>query len=529
MNICLSLIMLLSATGLKAQQEGYSKTYSYRGDTLRRFDYTGTNFLYNPISGSIIFPYYSGNYQYRFLNQWLNLDAYGSIRYQITEEIPNTTYYNYAVAYAFNSDSEFYSAGGYKTYGDTFSTLFLQKKDTLLNTIWRKEYNLPFNGHIWHILSLDEQSILLQAVINRDSISPQYPVSHSKVDLIKTDTAGNLLWHRVVDSSEWNIVTDIIKAHDGNLILCGRTWGYGVTDGGAFVMKVDTAGNKLWHQVYDLPGYDGLEKMIATSEGNYICVGWGAIAPEISDMQNGVGRVIKIDEQGDIIWNKIINISPRNESFRTVTEASNGDIVAFGSTYKYYAYDQYGYEVGNTRGPDGWALRLDTQGNEVWNRVFGHNAVDNCHDYLYNAMALPDGSFIATGSTNIPDTFYYEGQQIASKRQSAWVVKLNSDGCMNSDCPGTLGSGKEMLKKESVSLFPNPGNGTINISYTKPFNAEAQLIVYDQLGRIVQQQLIPKNIQQYTFSLNSQATGLYYILLQSGKENYSFKYILNSE
>ncbi len=35
--------------------------------------------------------------------------------------------------------------------------------------------------------------------------------------------------------------------------------------------------------------------------------------------------------------------------------------------------------------------------------------------------------------------------------------------------------------------------------------------------------------QEYTFSLNSQATGLYYILLQSGKEDYSFKYLLQEE
>ncbi len=521
--------MLLLATGLKAQQEGYSKTYSYRGDTLRRFDYTGTNFLYNGTTGGIIFPYYSAAYQSRFLNQWLNLDNNGSIRHQVTEEIPNTTYFNYAIAYPLNSQGQFYASGSYKVYGDTFSTFFLQKKDTLLNTIWRQEYQLPFNGNISTIIPLDEQSILIQANLNRDSISSQYPAVHAKVNLLKTDTAGNLLWHRVVDSSEWNIVLNIIKAHDGNLILCGRTRGYGVTDGGAFVMKVDTAGNKLWHRVYDLPGYDGLEKMIATSDGNYVCVGWADTPPEIGNMANGGGRIIKIDADGNILLDTIIDYSQRTDEFRTVIEANNGDIVAIGNTAKYWANTQYNYEINSTRGPDGWALRLNPQGDEVWNRVFGHNAVDNCHDYLYNAMALPDGSFIATGSSEIPDTFYYEGQQIASKRQSAWVVKLNSDGCINPDCPGTLGSGKDVLEKESVRLFPNPGNGNINISSTKPFKAEAQLIVTDQLGRVLQQQAIPKNIQQYSFHLGKQAAGMYYIRLQNGKENYSFKYILNYE
>lgn len=522
-------VLFVSFSFSVAAQEGYSKTFVYRGDTLRRTDHIFANFLYNEATGGIIVPHNSRTQQFQFLNRWLSLDANGNIRHQSIEEIPNISYYNTAVAYTYNSTETFYATGYYWQQGDTFSTFFLQKKDTLLNTIWRQEYQLPFNGNISTIIPLDEESILLQANIRRDSISLQYPAIHTKVNLLKTDTAGNLLWHRVVDSNERNIVTNMIKARDGNIMICGRTLDYGITDGGAFVMKVDTAGNKLWHRVYDLPGFDGLEKMIATSDGNYICVGWESIASEISNMQNGVGRVLKIDEQGDIIWDKIINISPRSEEFRTVTEALNGDIIAFGGTYKYYAYDQYGYEVGNIRGPDGWALRLDAQGNEVWTRVFGHNAVSECHDYLYNAMALPDGTFIATGSSEIPDTFYYEGQRITSKRQAAWVVKLNSDGCISPGCPGTLGTGKEALQKESISLYPNPGNGTIRLSSTAPFKAGAQLIITDQLGRLIQQNSLPTGIQQYTFRLPNNVAGLYYIKLQNGKESYSFKYVLTGE
>lgn len=527
-QIYLVLVLILLASDVNAQ-EGYSKNYVYRGDTLRRNDFIFSSFLYHEATNGIIVPYNSRTQQNQFLNQWLSLDDNGNIRHQSIEEIPNSVYYNYTLAYTFNSDSQFYTAGGYNVFGDTFSTLFLQKKDTLFNTIWRKEFNLPFNGQIRHIISIDQQSILLQASISRDSISPQYPAVHAKVNLIKTDTAGNLLWHRVVDSNEWNIVTNMIKAHDGNIMICGRTWGYGVTDGGAFVMKVDTAGNKLWHRVYDLPGYDGLEKMVATSDGNYVCAGWTALAPEISDMPNGGGRVLKIDEQGDILWNKQFNNCPRDEAFWTIVEALNGDVVAFGSTAKYWASEQYGYEVGSTRGPEAWALRLDGQGNEVWNRVFGHNAVENGSDYLYNAMALPDGNFIATGSSMIKDTFYYDGVRTPYNRQSAWVVKLNSDGCINPACPGTLGTGKEELSKENISLYPNPGNGRVRLNSTEPFAAGAQLIVTDQLGRMIQQQNIPKGIQQYNIDLQGQAAGLYYIQLHNGQERYNFKYVLNSQ
>lgn len=349
---------------------------------------------------------------------------------------------------------------------------------------------------------------------------------------MKLDTAGNVVWHKSVDSGQRNTVSHAIRAHDGNIMMCGTTTGYGITDNGAaWVMKVDTAGNKLWHKTYNLSGYDLLEKMTATTDGNYICVGGTVLPPQIQDMPRGGGRVLKIDEDGELIWDTIINDNPRGGSFRTVVPAANGDVVAFGSTYKYYAYDQYNYQVGSTREPEGWALRLNADGDVVWNRIFGHNSVPHAHDYLYNAVALSDGGFVASGSSHVADSAFYMGSWINYIRQSTWLVKLDENGCVDTACSEILGTsiGSGPRIQYGLSLYPNPGKGKALLTAALPLPANTQISITDIMGRTVWRSAINPGTQQIPIDISRQPSGLYLIRMQADGQMFSLKYVISDK
>ena len=245
----------------------------------------------------------------------------------------------------------------------------------------------------------------------------------------------------------------------------------------------------------------------------------------------GGGRVLKIDEQGNVIWDTVINDNPRGGSFWTVVLAQNGDVVAFGSSSKYYAYDQYNYQPGSTREPDGWAVRLDSNGNVVWNRIFGHNAIPHAHEYLYNAIALPDGGFVAAGTTQVADTYWYQGNRTPYTRQAAWMVKLDSNGCVDTACSELTGLGVAAPEggQQHISLYPNPGNGRATLHSSKAIPAGARLYITDIAGRTVQQQTIKDSTMQLPINIVGNASGLYLIRLQLGAEQYSIKYVLANE
>lgn len=524
---------LIDATA--QQQYGFSQAEIYKGDTLRRTDHIFSSILFDSIQQVVIVPYASNIQQNRlYLSQWKKKDLNGNTLQADIESIPNNRYfYNQTNAFGWEDNSSFYAAGAYLLNGDSFNTFFLQKRNSnTLDPIWFKSFPTQYNfTSVNAIIPIDSDHLIILPNLARNSYyAPEYPAIPSFAGIMKFDTSGNFIWHRAIDSLQRNGAGHAIRGHDGNILICGITYDYGITDaGGAFIMKVDTAGNKLWHKTYNLPGYDGLEKITATADGNYICVGGTTLPPQILDMPRGGGRVLKIDEGGEVIWDTVINDNPRGGSFRTVVLTQNGDVVAFGNSAKYYAYDQYNYMVGSTREPEGWAVRLNANGDVVWNRIFGHNAVPHAHDYLYNAVALSDGGFVAAGSTLVQDSTWFQGNKTPYTRQAAWLVKLDANGCVDTACSEILNVKDSKKQQYDIALYPNPGNGKALLQSEQLLPANTQVSITDIMGRTVWQQTYKQPQQQIPIDITSKASGVYLIRLNIGGATHSLKYVLSSE
>ncbi|HTO16080.1 MAG TPA: T9SS type A sorting domain-containing protein [Edaphocola sp.] len=529
--------LLLIKINVNAQNKnyyGFSKTYFYSEDSLRRYG----NFFYKNLllqnSNNFIINATWLDSRGKRITEWIKIDSKGNVLRRETDSIENSSYMLGDIIIAQNGSNSLFAPGWFYNKVTKISSSRIQKRDTTLNLIWEKDFSFGVDTSINKntLLQLDDGSLI--QIVNlalKDSITSS--TRKLFIHLIKTDSLGNLIWRKEIDKNEWNNTNSAILGNDGNILFSSMTSGYGVsTVGAGFVMKIDTAGNKIWHKVYNLPDYNGLEKIIATDDGNYICAGWARVIPEISNMPNGAGRLLKIDEIGNIIWDKIIDFSDREESFRTLVLGNIGDIVAFGSTNKYYAYDIYNYEVGSTREPDGWAIRLDEEGNVKWSRVFGHNATPYAHEYLYGATALPDGGFIASGCTQIYDSVWSNDAYIYGRRQVGWVVKLDSMGCMGPGCPEMLSDYIDSMNNPKppinhiteITLYPNPGKDVATLENKAGFSTNAYYYISDMQGKINQDLTRIGDQTQVKIDLRGHASGNYIIRVYHDYNYYTFKY-----
>jgi hypothetical protein len=103
------------------------------------------------------------------------------------------------------------------------------------------------------------------------------------------------------------------------------------------------------------------------------------------------------------------------------------------------------------------------------------------------------------------------------------VEVTNTENCSNSDtmtlsvdiCTGIL---SPELKFESISVFPNPSNGNVEIELTGLQNKQYHLGVYNSVGAIVFEENFENNgnkTQTWKLDLSSRAKGVYFIQLQS--------------
>ena len=83
-------------------------------------------------------------------------------------------------------------------------------------------------------------------------------------------------------------------------------------------------------------------------------------------------------------WIQSFGGSSGEEGF-FITETSNGDLLVSGNTLS-YSYDGNGGQY-----MDGWVIRMDSNGNEIWNKTYG---IDNAASEIWEIQETSDGGII---------------------------------------------------------------------------------------------------------------------------------------
>ena len=136
-----------------------------------------------------------------------------------------------------------------------------------------------------------------------------------------------------------------------------------------------------FHRVIGGKSYDAGKKIIKLPEGGYLIAGRSA--------SYGMGDtdmlLVKISESGQSVWEKTFGEDETDEANDLIATKDGGYLVVGHS-------DSYGYSPDIK---DFWAIKIDKNGEEVWNKTFGtEETIDEA-----NAVVETEDGYILVGTT----------------------------------------------------------------------------------------------------------------------------------
>jgi len=224
--------------------------------------------------------------------------------------------------------------------------------------------------------------------------------SEEMTDMVVTrvDAFGTVLWEETYGEDLQDAAYAITDSGDGGYVVAGRTEVVGRQDQ-LYVMKILANGTKEWDYTYDGPEDDGAYAIGRAATGEYYVAGY--TTDTAGDRKRDI-LVVKLQSDGSHIWHKSYGGTNFDEA-RALVVTTGGDVVVAGS-------------IRNVDGSDdGWVLKLDKDGNELWEKTYGGGE----DDVAYSVATTTDG-YVLTGMRS----------PVFSSEHEAVVMRLDDDGDM---------------------------------------------------------------------------------------------------
>ncbi len=216
--------------------------------------------------------------------------------------------------------------------------------------------------------------------------------------VIKLDEQGNRTWDRTYGGSGYDQVSSLIQTNDGGYAVAGSTSSKGAGKGDVWVIKLDGEGNKVWDRTYGGSSYDGASSLIQTTDGSYAVAG----RTESKGAGNGDAWVIKLDVEGNKVWDRTYGGSG-GDGASSLIQTTDGSYAVAGVTFS-----------NSTGSWDAWVIKLDGEGNKVWDRTYGGSGID----WAFSLIQTTDGSYAVAGRT----------ESKGAGGVDFWVIKLDGEG-----------------------------------------------------------------------------------------------------
>jgi len=276
--------------------------------------------------------------------------------------------------------------------------------------------------------------------------------SGEKAWVIKLNTRGNKVWDNTFAKRTDDEIFSIIQTQDGGYAVCGYTgdkeWG----EVDSWIIKLDETLNIEWDKIFGGIGWDEANSMLQAEDGSFIVFGF----VQSKDKEREDGWVAKLDENGEMVWNKAFGGSQNDEIFSGIKTTDEGYAVC-GFT-----------ESKGAGGYDAWVAKLDENGEMVWDKAFGGIEAEVANSIIQTR----DGGYALAGYT------WSKG----AGRYDAWMIKLDENGEMTWD--KTFGGSDEDVVR---CIIQAEDGGYVLAGYTESKGAgryDTWVIKLDEKGNL---------------------------------------------
>lgn len=206
----------------------------------------------------------------------------------------------------------------------------------------------------------------------------------SNIYLAKTDADGKQLWSRTFGGKNNLIACGGVEASDGGFVILASLLRYPEAGDDLYLLKVDKNGNQVWERTWK-EGTMSAFDLIRTSAGQYLIAGVYAPADDVERTKADF-LLIKVDAQGNELWNSIFGDPIMMDYPMLVTETGDGHYIAVGEWIKDWS--------GRSQ-PEIAIAKIDPNGKPVWQETI---KTSSQHNMFRALLTLRDGNCLILGS-----------------------------------------------------------------------------------------------------------------------------------
>ncbi len=376
--------------------------------------------------------------------------------------------------------------------------------------------------------------------------------------ILKLDASGNITWQKTYGGNQPEFDTYIVETTDGGYFVGG----YSDSDVSGektdptngqrdyWALKLDSSGNIVWQNSIGGSLVDRPQAAFQTSDGGYIIGGFSTsgISGDKTEANQGGNDywIVKLNSDGTIQWQNTIGGND-SDTFRDMIQTADGGYLVGGYSKSNISGDKTESSQGDF---DFWILKLDSNGNIIWQNTIGGSGID----YPRDVKQLADGTYMIGGWSN--SNISGDKTENSNGGYDYWLVKLssagniisqnsiggaadesgsyiieNADGSFamfcssDSNTSGDKGDNSEGLDDYWVfkttaailgvsqntfglklNAYPNPNNGKFTINLGESFS-ETTVTIYNMLGQLISTTNY-KNAQNLDVEING-TTGIY--------------------
>ena len=332
------------------------------------------------------------------------------------------------------------------------STLFVSLS-TPAQTTWSKTYGGPLGDRFYRIVPLPDGSYVLPGSFVNAS-------GNWDGRLVRVAPTGDVLVALTMGGPGNDYLYRMAPSSDGGYFIAGTTASYGAGGDDVWVIKLDEHGELVWQKAYGQAGNEELEGLVATPDGGAVLA-----ADVILPGQGYDAWVFRVDASGNVLWSETLG-GTGNDYPRALTIGPNGVVGMVGST--------------GSAGPIARGLLV---GFKADGTIDSQNAFGPPGSDLFGEDVVPssDGNYFILG----------EGYDPPGNAAQVFVLKLDGQGSSlwqesiggtNNDEPYRVvadAAGGCFIVGRTASF---PGGGSTTDGWAAHLNASGQVLWQNRYG-----------------------------------------------
>jgi hypothetical protein len=231
-----------------------------------------------------------------------------------------------------------------------------------------------------------------------------------------------IYWQNNYGGSYTDQAHEIIVLDDTSFMVCGyaRSDDYCLNgnkgDDDFWFVMINDYGNIIWQKNYGGEYSDWAHSIDKTIDNGFIAGGFSYSSS--GDVTENHGQsdywIVKLDSQGNLVWQRSYGGSSY-EYCHQVIQNQNNNFIAAGFTQS-----TNGNITGNKGQSDYWVMELDSLGNMKWQKCYGGSSFDLC----YSVQEVIGNGYILAGYT-LSNDLDVSGNHGGN---DYWIVKINDTG-----------------------------------------------------------------------------------------------------